>query len=411
MDKINLVRKLPDMLMGEKLEQALQILPDYTENIRNENEAVRLIELSELYTVFIPNQMSKEIYSKLYLALLRSLQKKETQLAVQQLNENAKAVRGKEYSSILGGADSFTIIGASGIGKTSAISRAIDLMAGNEIIEIEEPYMKVIPCVLVQCPFDSSIKGMLLEILRVVDSKLDTKYYEKAVRARATLDMLIGSVSSVCLQHIGLLIVDEIQNVVNSKNGKNLIGSLTQLINNSGISIAMVGMPESRVFFEQAFQLARRSLGLYFNAMDYNEAFHQFCKTLFQFQYVKNKTQINDAIIHWFYEHSQGNISIVISLLHDAQEIAICDGRETLDMETLNDAYKKRLTLLHSFMSPKKKPQTARVKNACLDLQERTDIEIDEELSVTTLILRAKNECRDVVEFLSKYIIVERVVI
>ena len=408
---MNLVKKLPDMMIGAKLEEALQILPDYDESIRAENETVRLVALSELYKVFVPNQMAKEIYSKLYLALLRSLQKKENQLAVRQLNENAKAIRGKEYSSILGGADSFTIIGASGIGKTSSISRAIDLMAGNEIIEIEEPYMKIIPCVLVQCPFDSSIKGMLLEILRVVDSKLDTQYYEKAVRARATLDMLIGSVSSVCLQHVGLLIVDEIQNVVNSKNGKNLIGSLTQLINNSGISIAMVGMPESRVFFEQAFQLARRSLGLYFNAMDYGEAFRDFCKTLFHFQYVKNKTEINDATVHWLYEHSHGNISIVISLLHDAQEIAICDGREILNLETLNDAYKKRLTLLHSFMSPRKKPQTARVKSDCFDLRERENVGIDEELSVTTLILRAKNECRDVVEFLSKYMIVERVVI
>lgn len=408
---MNFVKKLPDMMMGAKLEEALQILPDYDESIRAENETVRLVALSELYKVFVPNQMAKEIYSKLYLALLRSLQKKENQLAVRQLNENAKAVRGKEYSSILGGADSFTIIGASGIGKTSSISRAIDLMEGNEIIEIEEPYMKIIPCVMVQCPFDSSIKGMLLEILRVVDSKIDTQYYEKAVRARATLDMLIGSVSSVCLQHVGLLIVDEIQNVVNSKNGKNLIGSLTQLINNSGISIAMVGMPESRVFFEQAFQLARRSLGLYFNAMDYGETFRDFCETLFRFQYVKNKTEINDATVHWLYEHSHGNISIVISLLHDAQEIAICDGREILNLETLNDAYKKRLTLLHSFMTPKKKPQTAKTKSDFLDLQERENVEIDEELSVTTLILRAKNECRDVVEFLSKYMIVERVVI
>lgn len=411
MDKINLIKSLPAMKTGEELEKALQILPEYNEDIRYENEAVRLVALSELYKVFIPSSMSKQIYSKLYLALLRSLQKKESQLAVKQLNENAKAIRGQEYNSILGGADSFTIIGASGIGKTSAISRAIELMDGNEVIEIENPHTKIIPCVLVQCPFDSSIKGMLLEILRTVDLKLDTHYYEKAVRARATLDMLIGSVSSVCLQHVGLLIVDEIQNVVNSKNGKNLIGSLTQLINNSGISIAMVGMPESRVFFEQAFQLARRSLGLYFNAMDYDEAFQQFCATLFQYQYVKNKTEISDAIIHWLYVHTQGNISIVVSLIHDAQEIAICDGREVLDMETLNDAYKKRLTLLHSFMSPKKKPQTARVKSECLDLQERTDVEVDEELSVTTLILRAKNECRDVVEFLSKYMVVERVII
>ena len=39
--------------------------------------------------------------------------------------------------------------------------------------------------------------------------------------------MLIGAVSQVALNHIGLLVVDEIQNVFNSKNGKSLVGTLT----------------------------------------------------------------------------------------------------------------------------------------------------------------------------------------
>ena len=63
--------------------------------------------------------------------------------------------------------------------------------------------------------------------------------------------MLIGNVSQVALNHIGILIVDEIQNVVNSKHGKTLVKMLTQLINNSGISICMVGTPICKDFFEQ----------------------------------------------------------------------------------------------------------------------------------------------------------------
>ena len=43
------------------------------------------------------------------------------------------------YSGILGGADSFTVIGASGIGKSSSITRAIQLLTKEEIIEIEKP--------------------------------------------------------------------------------------------------------------------------------------------------------------------------------------------------------------------------------------------------------------------------------
>lgn len=51
-------------------------------------------------------------------------------------------------------------------------------------------------------------------------------------------------------------------NVVNNRQGKSLVRMLTQLINNSGISICMVGTLESSIFFEPAMQLARRSLGL-----------------------------------------------------------------------------------------------------------------------------------------------------
>ena len=313
-----IVKKLPEMLMGEELDKALEILPDYDESIRNKSQAERLIALQDIYNAYVPNTMSREIYSKLYLAMLRSLQKKQTKMAMIQLNENYKGIKVKEYNGIIGGSDSFTIIGASGVGKSSAVSRAINLIGGNEIIETSNPYAKIVPCVVVQCPFDSSVKGMLVEILRVVDERLETKYYTNAVRARATTDMLIGSVSQVALNHIGLLVIDEIQHIVHHKNGKSLVNCLTQLINNTGISICMVGTPECVPFFVQAQQLARRSLGLQYGNMEYGIEFRKFCETLFHYQYVKAKTVIDDGMIQWLYEHSQGNLSMVVSLIHDA---------------------------------------------------------------------------------------------
>lgn len=350
----DVINELPKMKSGSELISTMTILPRYDENICTESQTVRLMALSELYRIYVPSQMSLEIYSKLYLALLHSLQKKGTKTAVIQQNENYKAIRQQEYSGIMGGSDSFTIIGVSGIGKSSAISRTINLITENKIIEVNEPYTKILPCVTVQCPFDSSVKGLLLEILRKVDEALDSKYYQNALRTRATTDMLIGSVSQVALNHIGLLVVDEIQNVVNSKNGKNLVGMLTQLINNSGISICMVGTPESSVFFERGIQLARRSLGLQYTTMEYNDDFCNFCNVVFSYQYVNKKTEISDLITEWLYEHSSGIISVVVSLIHDAQEIAILTGKEVLNLETLNEAYQKRLSLLHSYIKPLK---------------------------------------------------------
>ena len=65
---------MPEMKSGKELASEMAILPEYNENIRNENQATRLMALLDLYRVYIPSAMSMEIYSKLYLALLRSLQ-------------------------------------------------------------------------------------------------------------------------------------------------------------------------------------------------------------------------------------------------------------------------------------------------------------------------------------------------
>ena len=404
-DLSDFLRILPPMRAGEDLFSALEVLPKYEESICTAEAPVRLMALSDLYRIYVPSQMSLEIYSKMYLALLRSLQKKGTKLAVQQKNQNYKAIIQQEYSGIMGGSDSFTIIGASGIGKSSAISRAITLITENRVIEVKNPYTKIIPCICVQCPFDSSVKGLLLEILRKVDEMIDSKYYQNALRARTTTDMLIGSVSQVALNHIGLLVVDEIQNVCNSKNGKSLVGMLTQLINNSGISICMVGTPESAVFFEQAVQLARRSLGLRYDVREYGEDFRKFCEIVFSYQYVKIRTEITDGIMEWLYEHTSGNISVVVSLIHDAQEIAILNGKEVLNLESLQEAYQKRLSMLHGFIHTEQKKQTSKprrkvsvAKVGCL--AEKRD---SEDFTIAGLVDAAKTEDGDIVRLLKVY--------
>ena len=400
----DIINALPRMKSGNELITALEILPEYTPEICAVDTPVRLMALSDLYRVYIPSQMSLEIYSKLYLALLRSMQKKGTKLAVQQQNQNYRAIMQQEYSGIMGGSDSFTIIGTSGIGKSSAISRAITLITENRVIEAENPYTQVVPCIIVQCPFDSSVKGMLLEILRKVDEVLDSKYYQNALRARATTDMLIGSVSQVALNHIGLLVVDEIQNVCNSKHGKSLVGMLTQLINNSGISICMVGTPESAVFFEQAMKLARRSVGLQYTTMGYDAYFQAFCKALFQYQYVQQRTEITDGIMEWLYEHSAGVTSVVVALIHDAQEIAILNGKETLNLESLNAAYQQRLSLLHGYIQPSipQGKQTSRIKKKAPAMP-TTNVPTDSSVSIAELVAAAKNDGMDIVQLLKNH--------
>ena len=392
---------MPRMLTGTELDEAIRIAPEYDETIMKATEAERLIALQDIYRVYIPSAMSREIYAKLYLALLRSMSRKQSTKAIRQFSENQKCIKGKEFSSIIGGSDSFTIIGDSGIGKSATVSRVVDLISAQKVIELPNS-MRIIPCVQVQTPADCSVKGLLFEVLRKVDEILDTRYHYNATRVGSTTDMLIGSVSTVALNHIGLLVVDEIQNVVNSKNGTVVIGTLTQLINNAGISICMVGTPKSALFFGQEMMLARRSLGLSYGPFPYDDAFAGFCGELFHFQYVQNLTPLDEATLLWLYNHSRGNASIVVSLIHDAQEISILDGSEILSIGSLEKAYKNRMTLLHEFLYQEPVKAKKKYSGKSAGIVNTITGNRGQNL-ITEVMTRAKRLQKDVVSELSFY--------
>lgn len=408
MNSMDLIKQMPEMLSGQELYEKLADIPAYNEEIRGKSQTERLINLSAIYEIYLPSEMSIEIYSKLYLALLRSLQKKGTNVAVQQAYQNHNAIMRRENRGIIGGSDSFSIVGCSGIGKSSAINRAISIITQDKMIELHNASTRIIPALIVQCPWDASVKSLLLEILRKSDELLETNYYGNALKARATTDVLIGIVSQVALQHIGLLIIDEVQNCVASKSGKGLVAMLTQLINSSGISIGMIGTPETLSLFESAFQLARRSLGLQYNALNNDEFFSGFCKLLFKYQYVQKKVEITEQMVDWLYEHSGGVTSIVVSLIHDAQEIAILTGYEILDISMLNQAYEKRMQLLHDYIRP-----AATVKNTATKRKkksiEKAVISSEEDYNISDLVQKSKAENLDIVELFREHFTVEEV--
>ena len=353
----NIMEKIEPMLVGEELKERMLVVPDYEESIRKESVSTRLLELNKINSFYLPSDMSVEIYTKLYLAMVRSLQKKESKLAIQQRNLNGRNLRacmnGNEpsFGGIIGGSDSFSIIGCSGIGKTSAIEKVIQLMGGGNVIEMEQPFCKIISIISIQCPFDCSAKSMLLAILQKVDNALGTAYYENMVRAKANINTMLISTAQVLLNHVAVVCIDEIQNLIKHRAGMQLVSMLTELLNESGISIVFVGTPEIKPFFESVDYLARRTLGLTYGKYEYNEYFKKFCNTLWEFQYVSNRTEITEGITNWLYQHSCGILAHVIFLFYTSQEISILDGREIIDIQALESAY-QRMELLHMHIQP-----------------------------------------------------------
>lgn len=404
----NLSEKIAPMLMGRELEQRLTYLPKYDPQICKADAGTRLVALNKVSEIYIPSQMTYEIYSKIYLAMIHSLTKKQTMDSARQGNENHRRIQGLNYNSILGGSDSFSIVGKSGIGKSTAIAKSIELSGGLEVITLKNPYTNIIPFINIQCPHDCSIKGLLLSILGSVDMAIGTTYRDAAIKAKSSIDVLIGMVAQVSLNHILLIIVDECQNICRNKNGVNLVSAMTQLINSSGISICLVGLPETEDLFQREMHLARRSIGLSYMESAFDDFFVKFCGTIYSYQYVANPAPITPEIIEVLYQCSSGVIGLVVSLLVESQQMAILSGKEELTKEVILNTFHTRMKNLQSFIDtePIKASQTSTVpkrKNIIekpKDMIIAADAVIAKGKSIKELVRQAKEEGADIVELL-----------
>ena len=414
MKEVDFASMLPPLLLGDELTTAMTCLPSYDASVRTLSASERLMRLTDLYKVFVPTSMATEIYQRVYMMTAMSLRNKGSITSVKQMNANYTWSHGGEYHGIATGASSATVIGISGIGKTSCIQSSISLL-GN-VIEIENPYHKVIPILMVSCPFDCSYKGLLCQILISIDEILGTSYYQKTQCGKMNAQQILGMVCQLCHLHIGLLIIDEIQLLSGAtKAGSLLYRMILQLINTSCINVLLVGTSECLQFFAENQQIARRSVGLQYSAMEFDGDFRKLAEILYSYQYTKQESKMSENILFWLYEHTGGIPAVLTAIIHDAQEIAILRGREALGIETLTEAYSSRMRMLHSYLADRieskivttyhEKPKsidTANVADSSKSLP-------DGYMSVDAMATEARNKQLELIELMRSQFAVEEV--
>ena len=230
-----------------------------------------------------------------------------------------------------------------------------EVLETNKTVQIDALDINAEAISILKKKYENNPAVVVRETDTLLDEQLDTHYHYDAIRSRATLDMLVGLSSKVFFNHIGVLVLDEIQNLVSAKNGHNLVKAIVQLVNVSSISICFVGTPEAISFFELEFHLARRSIGLSYSGFENDSSFEDLCHTLFKYQYTKNYTPLTRDIIDWLYIHSQGILSVVVGLIYSSQQVAILEEIEHLNLKTLDLAFNQRFGMLHYNLSSSRK--------------------------------------------------------
>jgi len=368
----NLLNKINKILIGKELKNSLENFP-INECTKDLSQSERVIKLKDIYDVYIPNEMSYQIYNQLYFSLLRSMKKKQEYYESKQMIKNREVMKTGYSVKGINMDDCSLIVGVSGVGKTLSIKRAIEVISNNKLIELEEPYMKIITFLFVEASPIVSVKGFYLQIFRAIDERLGTNYYESNCRSTASADTLLGALCNLLITTVGVLIIDETDRLVENRKSITFVNAIVSLINLSGISIIFCGTLACLDFFNTTPYLNRRSLGCVFRKFDFNDDFFSFIKVIFdKYQYTNKKTILDTETARFIFDRTNGVKALIVQLIISAQEYAILSGYERLDINSLTYASNIKLELLK--IDKRDLPLHSKVKEEQLEFNEEKPV-------------------------------------
>lgn len=151
-------------------------------------------------------------------------------------------------SGIEAHADCKLILGLSGTGKSTAALMAVSMLPifiKHTEFEGEDLRMVQAVWVYVTCPHNGSLRTFLEGILEWFDMYLGTHLVEEMSLKANTADYMAAAREALNDHFTGLLIIDEIQNVLKAADKHDLIDFLTNLLNDRCCSVLCLGTEEA----------------------------------------------------------------------------------------------------------------------------------------------------------------------
>ena len=299
------------------------------------------------------------------------------------------------FDEVKSTAQSMSIIGCSGSGKTTTIGRV--LSGYPQVIYHPDYNLEQVVHLKVDCSHDGSLKGICQNFFRALDRVLNTTYEQRYGMKRLSVEHMLAVMAQIANSHaLGVLIIDEIQHLSKSKSGgsEKMLNFFVTLVNTIGLPVVLVGTPRAKEIFEVDLRSARRSAGfgaIFWEPMRQYQPngrpgeWHAFTNKLWKLQWLKNRDEVlTDDIRETWYDLTQGVLDIVVKLFVLAQLRAIATGVERITSGLLKQVYKDELRPVHPMLEALRSGDPERIakySDLALADTDRRLIQLQEEIN------------------------------
>lgn len=387
-----LIEALPPIFTEDEVIEQLSVFPSFDEKERALNSNYRFHCVQRLFQYFQPFETHLDLEQRISRAIRQGylhrnpMQREE----VMRVHESYQAIKAGKFlksyqTEAKRTAAGFTIIGLSGIGKSTAIERVLSFYP--QLIKHREykgqPFIFTqISWLKLECPFDGSLKGLCMSFFSELDRMLGSNYLNKFGAQRNTTDLMLQRMAHLANLHgVGLLIIDEIQHLSLSKSGGSdkMLNFFVTLVNTIGIPVLMVGTNKAISILQSEFRQARRGSGqgdMVWSQMPKDASWELFVEGMWEYQWTANYTPLTEELSDLIYEESQGILDIAIKLFMLSQVSAISTGTEKISKKIIQQVSKDSLRLVKPMLDALK----SGIPSEIAKYEDIRPIDIDEEM-------------------------------
>ncbi|WP_340392834.1 ATP-binding protein [Paenibacillus sp. FSL E2-0190] len=206
------------MSKGEVVQALSSSYPHFDADERYADSHFRFHMIQQLLSYFQPMPLHIDLENRISRLIRQGYVNRnpmKQHYASQLVQGHADILRGQISQTVQAFSSGLTIVGISGIGKSTAINRILSLMPqvishseynGIQISTYQALFLRL------ECPPDGSIRGLINNFFAEIDQLLGTNYMDRFGKngklSAASLMPIVAQIARSC--NLGLLVVDEI---------------------------------------------------------------------------------------------------------------------------------------------------------------------------------------------------------